>query len=98
MFSLEMVLLMTTTTPARRTVHYSSFDELLTDAERLVRARGSTTGNSSLDQILGAPASAVEKSIDGVSGKLPGYVRLVGRYIVKPRILKHGMMPGFKLP
>jgi len=89
---------MTASRPPRRQVHYTSFDEVLADAERLVRAGALTTGNWSLDQILGHLAVAMEKSIDGLPGKHPWYVRLLGRYIIKPRILKHGMKPGFKLP
>jgi hypothetical protein len=89
---------MAATHPARRTVHYASFEEVLADAERLVRAGAATTGNWSLDQILGHLAVAMEKSIDGLPGKLPWYVRLIGRYIIKRRILQQGMKPGFKLP
>jgi hypothetical protein len=89
---------MTAATAARRTVHYATFDDVLDDAERLVRARAATTGNWSLDQILGHLAIAMEKSIDGFDRKAPWPLRLVGRFIVKPRILKHGMKPGFKLP
>ena len=84
--------------PARRTVHYASLDEVLADAERLVQAHASTTGNWSLDQILGHLAVAMEKSMEGMPGTLPWYVRLIGRYIIEARVLKHGMKPGFKLP
>jgi len=84
--------------PVRRTVHYASLDEVLADAERLVRARAATTGNWSLDQILGHLAIAMERSVDGFDRKAPWPLRLVGRFVIKPRILKHGMKPGFKLP
>ncbi len=82
----------------RREIRYTSFDEVLADAERLVRAGAATTGNWSVAQILGHLAIAMERSIDGVPGVFPWYVCLVGRYLVKPRILKHGMKPGFRLP
>jgi hypothetical protein len=89
---------MTATIPARRTVQFASFDDVLADAERLVRARAATTGNWSLDQILGHLAFAMEGSVNGFNRKAPWPLRLVGRFVVKPRILKHGMKPGFKLP
>ena len=82
----------------RRKVEYATLEEFLADAERLVQARARTVGNWTLAQILGHLAYAIEKSIDGVPGTVPWYVRFVGRYILKPRILKHGMKPGFKLP
>ena len=85
-------------TPVRRTVHYASLDEVLADAERLVRAKAPTTGNWSLDQILGHLAIAMEKSIEGFDRQAPWLIGMVGRLIFKPRILKHGMKPGFKLP
>jgi len=83
---------------ARRKIHYASFDEVLVDAEWLVRAGATTTGNWSLDQILGHVAIAMERSIDGFEGNAPWFIRVVARYFVKPRILKHGMQPGFRLP
>ncbi len=89
---------MTAPTPVRRTVRYASFDDVLADAERLVRAEAATTGNWSLDQILGHLAVGMERSIEGIPSRLPWYVRLIGRYVVKSKILKHGMNPGFKLP
>jgi hypothetical protein len=89
---------MAATRPARRPVQYASFDEVLADAERLVVAQAATTGNWSLDQILGHVAVAMEKSVDGMPTGLPWYLRLLGRYFFKPWVLKHGMRPGFKLP
>jgi hypothetical protein len=88
----------TTANPVRRAVQYASFDDVLADAERLVRAGAATTGNWSLDQILGHLAIAMELSVAGFHRKAPWPLRLVGRYIFKPRILKRGMKPGFKLP
>jgi hypothetical protein len=93
---------MAAATPVRRKLRYVSFDEVLADAERLVRARAATTGNWSLDQILGHLAIAIEKSLDATPGELewkpPWYLRLAGRYLIKRRILKRGMPSGFKLP
>ena len=79
--------------PPRRAIRYTTLGEVLADAGRLVRAGAVATGNWSLAQILGHLAIAIEGSIDGVPGAFPWYVRFVGRYVVKPRILKHGMKP-----
>jgi hypothetical protein len=93
---------MAAATPARRTIQCACFDDVLADAERLVRAGTGTTGNWSLDQILGHLAIAIEKSLDATPGELewkaPWYLRLAGRYLIKRRILKRGMPSGFKLP
>src|SRR5262245_29660325 len=93
---------MTAATPVRRNIQYATFDDVLADAERLVRAGAATTGHLSLDQILGHLAIAIEKSLDGTPGELewkaPWYLRLAGRYLLKRRILKRGMPSGFKLP
>jgi len=89
---------MAATRSNRRPVQYASFDEVLADAERLVRAQAPTTGNWSIDQILGHLAIAMERSIDGLRFGVPWYVHVVGRYFLKSWVLKHGMRPGFKLP
>ena len=93
---------MTVATPVRRNIRYATFDDVLADAERLVRSGAGTTGNWSLDQILGHLAIAIEKSLDATPGQLewnpPWYIRLAGRYLIKRRILKRGMPSGFKLP
>ncbi len=93
---------MTCAPSVRRTVQYASLDEVLADAERLVCARAATTGNWSLDQILGHLAIAVEKSLDATPEELgwraPWYLRLAGRYLIKHWILEYGMPSGFRLP
>src|SRR5262245_3648657 len=93
---------MNTATPARRVIQYASFDQVLADAELLVRAGATTTGNGSLAQILGHLAIGMETSVEAapetLGWKAPWYLRLLGRYLIKPRILKHGMPSGFKLP
>ena len=93
---------MTAATRVRRKLCYASFDDVLADAERLVRAGATTTGSWSLDQILGHLAIAIEKSLDTnpdeLGWKPPWYIRLAGRYLIKRRILKRGMPSGFKLP
>jgi hypothetical protein len=87
----------------RRQVRYSSLDELLADAERLVQleAQGEVRqlGNMALGQALGHLALWMHASIDGIPDDLrpPAAVRLLGRAF-RGAILSKGLKPGFKLP
>jgi len=81
----------------RRELTYTTLEEVIADAERLTAANANTTGNWSLGQILEHLAMVMEKSIDGFDVKPPLPVRLVGRWFLKNRFLKHGMPAGFQL-
>ena len=81
----------------RRELTYANLDEVVADAERLVAAGAATTGNWSLGQILEHVATVMEKSIDGFEIRPPLPIRLVGRWFLKNRFLKHGMPAGFQL-
>ena len=73
-------------------------DEVLADAEGLVASpRTRTLGNWPLNQLLMHLAHAMTMSIEGIPFKAPWYIRVVGP-VIKRRILRHGMSPGFKLP
>jgi Protein of unknown function (DUF1569) len=88
----------TATVQGRRTLTFRSFDEVLADAERLVSSPNTKMlGNWPLSQLLTHLASTVNGSIDGMSTKAPWFFRLIGP-VVKRRILKRGMSPGFNLP
>jgi hypothetical protein len=88
----------TATVQGRRKLTFRSFDEVLADAERLVSSPNTTTlGNWPLSQLLTHLTKGINGSIDGISGKAPWFLRLIGP-IVKGRIIKNGMSPGFKLP
>jgi hypothetical protein len=77
---------------------FQSFDEVLADAEKLVASSQTRTlGNWPLSQLLTHLANAINKSIDGISGKVPFWVRILGRFL-KGRVMNKGMSPGFKLP
>lgn len=81
----------------RRKIEYSTLDDVVTDAERLVAAGASTTGNWSLGQILKHVAVVMEKSLDGFGMKVAWPMRLVAQWFLLPRFLKRGMPSGFQL-
>ncbi len=88
---------MATAAPTRRRVQYASLDEIVADAERAVRDNSTTTGNWSLGQILEHLAIANDKMIDGFGFTAPWPMAIVARLVVKKRLLKKGMSPGFQL-
>jgi hypothetical protein len=86
------------TTQGRRELHFTSLEDVLADAEELVASPTTRTlGNWPLSQLLTHLAMAFNRSIDGVSFKVPWYVRLYGR-LAKRRIFQRGLTPGFMLP
>jgi hypothetical protein len=86
------------TVAGRRTLRFSSLDEVVADAERLVASPDTKMlGNWSLGQILMHLARAVNGSIDGISFRAPWFIRLLGPWL-KRRVLIRGMPAGFKLP
>ena len=88
----------TKTVPGRRELNFTSLDQVVADAEKLVASPNTKMlGNWPLGQLLAHLATAVNGSIDGVSVKAPWIARLIGPFL-KSRILKNKMKPGFKLP
>jgi hypothetical protein len=88
----------TRTVAGRRELRFTSFDDMIADAENLVSSpQTRTLGNWPLAQLLTHLALGINVSIDGIAAKAPWYTRLMGVFI-KGRILKKGMPPGFKLP
>jgi hypothetical protein len=82
----------------RRDLRFTSFDDLLADAENLVSSpQTRTLGNWPLAQLLTHLALGIDVSIDGIAAKAPWSTRLMGVFI-KGRILREGVPPGFKLP
>lgn len=82
----------------RRTVKYTDLQQALEDAERLAAADAPTTGNWSKGQIFEHLAIVLSTAVDGAASKAPFFSGLLGKFIVKPMILKGGMTPGFQLP
>jgi len=86
-----------TKTAPRRELTYATLDEVVTDAERLVAANATTTGNWSLGKILEHLATVLDKAVDGFENRPPLPVRLVGRWFLKKKFLRDGMPAGFQL-
>jgi hypothetical protein len=83
----------------RRTLRFDTLEQVLQDAEKLVQAEHiEQAGNWTLAQCLMHLALSARMSMDG-SGptKRNLIVKFIGP-IIKRRIIKHGMKPGFKLP
>jgi hypothetical protein len=88
----------TASVQGRRKLTFRSFDEVLSDAETLVRSPNTKMlGNWPLPQLLTHLATTINGSIDGISGRAPWFLRPIGP-LVKRRIFKNGMSPGFNLP
>jgi hypothetical protein len=88
----------TTTTSARREVHYESLDEFRADAERLGSTTLRTVGNWTYPQILDHLAKSITASVDGFGFKAPWVARVFIAPLVKNAFLTKPMRPGFRLP
>jgi hypothetical protein len=85
------------TVQGRRELHFTSLDDMVADAEKLVSSPTSRTlGNWPLSQLLTHLATAMNASIDGVPFTASWPLRLFG-LVIKRGILKNGMLPGFAL-
>jgi hypothetical protein len=88
----------TRTVCGRRQLHWTSLDDVLADAEKLVAAPHTRTlGNWPLNQLLMHLALTINRSIDGISFRAPWRVRLLG-FFIKRRALRQGLPAGFRLP
>ena len=86
------------TVQGRRQLTFRSFEDVVADAEMLVAApRTKVLGNWPLPQLLMHLATAMNRSLDGITARAPWFMRLIGPFL-KRRILEKGMSPGFKLP
>jgi len=82
----------------RRELHFTSLDEVVADAERLVASPNTKTlGNWPLDRLIDHLATTMNGSIDGTSFRAPWVIRLVAP-LFKHRFLTKTMAPGFNLP
>jgi hypothetical protein len=90
-------MIRTKTVTNRRELRFNSFDDMVADAERLVRSPNTRMlGNWPLSQLLGHVTLAINGSIDGIHVKAPWFIRMLGP-LIKRRVLKK-MSPGFNLP
>lgn len=83
----------------RRAVAYDSLDAIVADAQRLVDAGATTTGNWSLAQILEHLATAMDYQVDGFPPELTfnPVLRFFVRTMLKKRFLTRGVPSGYKL-
>jgi len=90
--------ILTKSVAGRRKLQFDSLDEVVTDADMLVSSPNTKVlGNWPLEKLLTHLAMAINHSIDGISAKAPWFIRLIGP-LLKRRLLRHGMSPGFNLP
>jgi len=81
----------------RRQISYASYDDLLTDAERLAAGNATTVGNWTLGQIFKHLAAAFEGSLDGMGFKAPLPLRLMLR-LMKGKMLTRPLPSGYQIP
>ena len=81
----------------RRTLKFSSIDEILSEVERLNQVKVRTLGNWSSGQILKHLATTMDWCLDGAPVRAPFYIRLFG-WFVKNSFLRKPMPAGFALP
>jgi len=80
----------------RRDVHYTSYDELLADAEQLARHPIQTLGNWTQAQNYKHIAMSLDTSIDGSPFMLPAPARWLMSLLMKKKFLTRSIPPGFK--
>jgi len=81
----------------RRSVRYSSLDELLSDARKLAACEVQTLGNWSQGQIYEHLARALDSSIDGVDFSVPAPARWLMSLLMKKKFLYKEIPAGFKV-
>ena len=81
----------------RREVYYNSLQDFQDDVEQLASGEIVRLGNWSPGQVFMHLARAMQMSIDGTDATAPWYLRL-GARLIRSRLIKGPMQPGFKLP
>ena len=82
----------------RRELHFSKISDILDDAETVTQGSPQVLGNWSPGQIMMHLARSMDASIDGVEMKVSWPKRMLGRYLIKPKVLREGMPSGYQLP
>jgi hypothetical protein len=82
----------------RRKLRFTSLDEVVADAEKLVSSSDTRMlGNWPLGRLLTHLSHAIDTSIDGTTTRAPWIVRVIGPFF-KGRILRNGLAAGTQLP
>ena len=87
----------TSTVKDRRTITFCSLQDVLADAERMSAGNVKALGNWSAGQIFRHLAKVMDDSIDGSNFKVAWFIRFLSP-MLKKRMLRGPMPPGFKLP
>jgi hypothetical protein len=87
----------TRTVANRRQLHFDTPADILADVERLNQGPVKALGNWSGGQVLKHLALVMHGSIDGIPTRPPWVMRVLGR-MLKKRVLRKGMPPGYRLP
>lgn len=81
----------------RRELHFNNLAEIQADAQRLVTGPTRQLGNWPLGTALSHLARTMKMSLDGADWKAPFLLRMFAP-LMKKRLLRGKMKPGFKLP
>lgn len=81
----------------RRTLHFSSYDDVLADVRAMNSRPTRHLGNWTLGEICDHLAKAIEYAVDGAPFKAAWFLRALGP-LLKKRFLSRPMKPGFRLP
>jgi hypothetical protein len=73
----------------RRTLRFHTYDDILADADALVARGYERSGKWGLGQMCHHLAAAMEQSLDGFPSLMPWPVRVVARWFVLKRVLRH---------
>jgi len=87
------------TVKGRRQLKFETFDDVLSDAERLVASQNCRMlGNWALPELINHLAMTMNSSIDGFAAKAPFLIRWVGPLIKRSVVYGKKLSPGIKLP
>jgi uncharacterized protein DUF1569 len=81
----------------RRSLRFSSYQEILDEVRKLSGTPTRQLGNWSLGQICGHLAKGMDMAIDGAMFRPPLHIRLIAPWL-KKRMITRPMSPGFTLP
>ena len=90
-------LVKTSKVTGRRKLHFTKLAEIQTEAENLARGQVRQLGNWTLGNALSHLARTMKMSLDGANFRPPLMIRLFAP-LIKKRLLRGPMAPGFKLP
>jgi hypothetical protein len=92
------ITIKTTRVVGRRTLKFTTLDDIVADVEMLASAEKITAlGNWTIGEALAHLANSFNMSIDGAQFRAPWLFRTVGP-MFKNYFLTHPMKPGIKLP